>query len=437
MENLLRNIIMSMICAFGAYLFSSCGSRHADEDDALQFPDQKKCILSINIATIATRDAESSVREQINSFRIIIIGNDTVELNKKITTNTNASVFNYFLTWPTSAGEKKFYLFANEENVTDLQFEGNPIPPGLTQPIALESLLDTYKEGDVVTDFPELICFTPEYEIDDNGIVTLPYSSVYDINVINSAQDLDMYLVPAATKFTFNFYNYRLTSYPIILEGLSINEVNPMTYLFGRVGNEDKYKIVTGEKEPSYWVDWLAKVSKLSQNETGFSGNVNFNEKYGWIKYYSVPETNNDTQTHFFFAATGASGSTPPVNPIYIYGGKEDETDEETVEPYFVSLGPYYIPESKNILDVETGGDLTAPKQAYYLTINWKETEEDKEMPEFTNVEISNLPALFRNTNVIINIRLRQGDVEIYGEVADWSYKSKKGWATEGSAPNL
>ena len=436
MQSLFRNIIIGLIFCVTTLLLLSCGHTSSAREDLLHYKDEKICILSINISTIATRASESSVKEQINSFRIIMIGNDTVELNKKITQNTNAADFNYFLTLPTSFGKKKFYLFANEDNVNDLQFQENRIPPGMTAPISLTNYLESFKEGNLASEFSELIYFSPDYKT-DNNIISLPYSSVYEVNVTNSAQDIDMYLVPAATKFTFNFFNYRLTSYPIILEGLSINEVNPKTYLFGQVGREDYNKFVPGETEPSYWIDWLAKVSKLSQNEDGFSNNVNFNEKYGWIKDYSIPEYNNNTQTHFFFAATGASGTTTPVDPMLIYGGHEDETDEETIIPYVLTLGPYYIPESKNIIDPDTEGELSEGQQAYFLTIDWKESEEYKEMPEFTNVVISNLQALFRNTNIIINIRMRQGDVEIYAEIADWNSKSIKGWANEGSVPNL
>ena len=71
----------------------------------------------------------------------------------------------------------------------------------------------------------------------------------------------------------------------------------------------------------------------------------------------------------------------------------------------------------------------------YYLTFNFTDTRDNSPLELADEyLYIDNLNALFRNTFCIINVRLGQGDVDVYAEIADWNQKSIQGWVNEGQA---
>ena len=454
MKRIVRYIlpVIAALCAIG--LVSCTEKRYGGEPDG-NGSDRMLLVLHIMPVDAESVMSNAEVREMIGSLRIILLSDGIIECNQLIEFNGpgpfTASQFNYDFTWTTFAGKKSFYLIANEGSVTDgLQFQ---LPEGddgdlPEMPESLTELLNSYKavgkEGlgnaEAEDNCAELervlnsICFEPDYTA-DGGDLYLPYVSYY------SAEDVDaldikkgdflgeeapytLYLVPVATKFTFNFTNYRPND--VEINNITVSSANGANFLMARVG-EDDYKKLYGTSDdsstwlPYYWIDWLARVSEASHQNQDFDNNQNFNTKYGWISLYDTPDGDTPEPQTFITAETFRK-----VDKA-VKTGTEGEDEDGT--PGTLTLGSYYLPESLNI-DPETG------KLAYYITLGLHDvTQTEEDDPKFENQPIQNLNALFRNTRVIINVVLRQGNVRVYAEIAKWSEKSANGWVVEGPEP--
>ncbi|MCH5241980.1 MAG: hypothetical protein J1F67_06105 [Muribaculaceae bacterium] len=425
-----------------------------EEYDKSEYNEDKLYTVAINFSTTGTRASSSLVSERIKSFRIIITskvsnsqeeGSDVdgtpesseiVQLNKFVTEENLACAFNYYLLWHTDAGTKNFYLFANEESVGNLSYAN-----GSSSETSLSTLLNSYKAGTKVSDLKSILTsayFTPEYHIDDSGSIYLPYTSIYEgIEVTKPNDSLEMNLVPVATKFIFNFINYR-SNYVYVNE-ISIKSTNTENYLFANVGEKNMQMTLSGET--LYWVEWLAKISKLSHYNDSFGPNQSFNTLYGWIWDYQIP-TNEENNPYVFLASENQLSISGISYPEADENDDDNETEEAAGIPGKNTAGPFYVPESKlNLSQEYVSSDesdepvLVRETQKYYLTISLEEDSYNLDIPDFTEVEIDNLKALFRNTSVIINLVMRQGDIEIYGEIAPWNEQSVNGYVTEGNAP--
>lgn len=393
-----------------------------------------KQLFIIHLDVISGSRAAATA-EMINNLRIIMIDTDadTIEVNQLVTFDIPGGIpaanFPFDFTCYTNSGYKKFYLFANEDRVQDIMYaDGNT-----SRPSNLSDLFDSFKTGDenIVQLEAALnsVYFSPQYAADTNGSIYLPYSSVYDnvfvAEIPEKGEGLrstaEMFLVPVATKFCFNFTNSR--DYAVEVNGISLKSISSSNFLLGQVGSTDQSKTIPNVTGSFYWVDWLAQISKLSQQEPGYYPNLSFNEKYGWISDYSLPlETTTNIPQNYIFVGAQESFSVPGV------------LDGETGEAGVYTAGPFYVPESKNFLDPIT--NTISSYQVYYLTLLLIDSEDYKEAPDFTDVYIPNLKALFRNTNVNINVNMEQGEIDVYAEIAPWNQKSINGWVTEGSAPN-
>lgn len=428
-----------ILCAMSQLLSGSC----VGDDGACPTPpgleEEGLRQLAIHIAPVTTRaeSSEAEVTEMIRSLRIIMVhqqqnGTDSVEFNRLIVPSeagVRATDFQYDFIWYTPEGTKAFYLIANEASVT------------LSDGKSLSGLLDGYTAGSEPEETLSLalsdLYFAPQYEITD-GKIFLPYTSVYDpVEVGKRAfKEQNFFLVPVATKFSFNFVNKREA--PVRIKGISLEKANKTNYLFAKVGETDQQKKLPDSETPLYWVDWLAEISKLSASTSGFSENESFNDRYGWISDYEMP---NDDETDLEEAVFV---SKEEEDVFEVAGIGVDAAENASVS---LSKGPYYVPESCNPPDDDNSGgangsDTSAgsaadkPTQMYYLTIGLEDTVDGKTAPDFTHVAIPNLKALFRNTNVIIHISMSQGTVDVYAEIADWNYKSINGWVTEGQEPS-
>ena len=386
-------------------------------------------MLVLQISPLDSQTTDQVPVERVKTLRIIIINTDDeskvsiIECNRLIEDlpTTIASQLSYTLIWPTYEGKKDIYVIANEKSIVD---ENNK----LTLDIAETSNATDFKEE--IQDY----FFEPTYKIDekDNSIY-LPYTYYKDDleTKKNEVTNVAAYLVPVATKFIFNFTNKRDAA--VQVNSISLEAVNSQNYLFAKVNEPDINKTLSlpndVEKE-YYWVDWLAKVSELSHGYPGASLNQSFNEQYGWITEYDIPKEDK-LDTYFFVDSQNS----------FAVEGKDKGTNGGNM----VTAGPFYIPESKYIPYKEedtndnngttSTDDENSPQeqqQEYYLTMKLKDEDTDKQAPEFKGVAIPNLKALFRNTYVIINVNMSQGDVEIYAEIAPWHEKSAKGWVEEG-----
>lgn len=435
MNKVFNNLFLVLLFLLAGNIMSSCS--HSSDSPEENSSGKKRAYLKFNISPVSTRAGTSEYNEKIESLRIIIIdvGENIIECNHYVDLNDEnsepvfASSLKYEYTWPTTPGTKKVYLFANEESVGTVSYEAKE---GVTLPsdldTSLESILNSDElnagPADVYGDILESIYFSPSYTADTNGDYFLPYVSVYDNIVVGNMAEIEKeaYLVPVATKFTFNFVNMR--EYAINVKEISLYSANSSNFLFARVGSDDFTKTLPEETTELYWVDWLAEVSKLSQQNGGYSQNVNFNEKYGWITQYDLPASEPLPTQQFF--VVGDSWF-----PVYGVLDNVESTDNETPGKY--TAGPFYLPESRNFLN--PNDNTSTDDQAYYLTMVLEETAEYKEAPTFEKVKIPNLKALFRNTNVIINITMEQGTIDVYAQIADWTLKSINGYLIEGNVP--
>lgn len=467
-------MIAATVCAAG---LASCFHGSEPEEEA----DRMILMLRMMPVDADPVTSDSGVKEMIRSIRIILLsyggdeedngnsgnnGEGIIEYNQRIEFENPSAVsgFRYDFAWPTFAGKKSLYIVANEESVTEgvrfLPSDGGTLP-ALSG--SLTNLLDGYKAvgKDHLADpaaqascaelvhVLDAVAFKPAYTVED-GEVFLPYVSYYsaadDIEQLNikkgdyigAEAPFNLYLVPVATKFTFHFENYR--PHAVEINDITLSSAHSENFLMARVGEAD-YKKPFGDisTDPAvswqdyYWIDWLAKVSEASHNYPGADDNRDFNAKYGWISHYAIPDGNTPERKTFVQKTDQQRVAQAEVVP-------GDETDGI---PSTLTLGPFYLPESRNIarksqnnIGAETGSQETDSQQ-YYLTLGLHDvTHQSSEYdPKFEEQPIDNLEALFRNTHVKINVVLRQGNIRVYAEIAEWSPKSANGWVAEGPEP--
>lgn len=356
-----------------------------------------------------------------------MLNEDSVEMNKYIQVEVEGGIlatdFLYDFLWRTPAGSKTFYFIANEASVGNVQYTAG-LSSASTLPSDFSTLLDGFAVGSLsapVAEIMESVYFTPVYTVNESGNIYLPYTSTYSEVAVGDAdyQEIEMFMVPVSTKFTFNFLNYRPAG--VNVRGIEVSYINNDNFVFGNVGTTDFNKTIDGEQY--YWVDWLQKVSLMSASNSGFGPNTSFNTLYGWIADYSMPTTGSRIQV--------LMGQEDVFTvPSYTLENPQDPTSE--VVPGSIQAGPFYVAESENFI-VPGGTALTT--QRYFLSIDFEDLGENKTAPLFQEVAIENLQALFRNTAVIINISMMSGYVQVYSQIAPWNQQTINGWVTEGQAP--
>lgn len=428
-----------------------------DADPVTSDPGVKEMIRSIRIILLSYGGGEEDNGNNGNNGNSGNGENGIIEYNQRIVFENPSAVsrFRYDFAWPTFAGKKSLYIVANEESVTEgvrfLPSDDGTLPAFSG---SLTNLLDGYEAvgKDHLADQAaqescaelvrvlDAVAFEPVYTVDD-GEVFLPYVSYYSAaenekfnikkgDYIDAEAPFYLYLVPVATKFTFHFENYR--PHDVEINDITLSSAHSENFLMARVGEAD-YKKPFGRVSPDentwqdyYWIDWLAKVSEASHKHSGADDNRDFNAKYGWISHYAIPDGNAPEPQQFV------------EEPSYVKAADRTgvEDSEEDGIPGTLTLGPFYLPESRNIAGAKTGSQETDSQQ-YYLTLGLHDvTHQSSEYdPKFEEQPIDNLEALFRNTHVKINVVLRQGNIRVYAAIADWSPKSANGWVAEGPEP--
>ena len=429
-----------LACLCMTLLFGSCIFDYPSEieDGGGSLTDKNRVVLQINVKSLTASDSERPT-EKIKSLRVVIVGRgegetpDSIECNRLLDIpDVKAEGYSYIVMWSSKPGEKDIYVLGNEESMGD----------GLTD------ILDGYAEKTEAGDFATAIgeyTFSPEYTPDASGNIYLPYSYSYEgiqpkTGVVNT---INAWLVPVATKFIFNFVNNR--TYPVKVNGISMSYANRLSYLLARPGEDEIFKEYN--KQQLYWVDWLAEISKNSWNYPGYAGNEEYNGTVGWISDYSVPDP--DDREVFYFVKEDSADifEVPGATELEGDGADTGESDGNEHVAGKYSTPVYYLPESVNYTPL--GADLTGQnadqdsgngsglldEQRFYLTILLEDTG-GSTAPIFEDIAIPNLKALFRNTYVIINMTMSEGDIEVYAEIAPWNRKKANGWLNEGQAPS-
>lgn len=494
-------------------VMSSCIYDYYADGDGPGSGTEDKIHLVLHIRSLDTRTTSSGApTERIKSLRIIILNEEieasddgnagqpgedsenvnaddgntnrtsklSIEYNELIEFGTGyaSNGFDYMFIKQTIPGKKHFYFIANEESVKKIHFEGeigsDYEGKDLSEFLGAEKY-KVPKDGQDDTENRELpdateledllksVYFAPEYNIEninESNNIYLPYTTYYGGDEFKLLGKLDegqviekqMFLVPVATKFEFNFINNRTNPVEInnITVSTSTTEEKTVSddndtqttvvsaglakhnFLLAHVCDSDVQKKI--DTTSYYWVDWLDKVSKASWSNQPFDDNISFNDKYGWIKNYEIPAVAlTDRRDKVTFVSSPDDATKKIVSAV-------NKVDEQNPIPGELSLGPYYLPESRQeetYKVTDEGKEVTKKEQRYYLTLGLHdESQESSKDPKFEEVQISNLKALFRNTYVIINIKMSEGTVEAYAEIAPWNKKSINGWVTEGQAPS-
>lgn len=406
--------------------------------------DGSRTVLQISVRPLDASTDNNAPAELLKSLRVIIINKgDTeedpeaipqVEFNTYLQyTRLEAAGLRYSLSWPTMVGPKEIFVIANEESITaNLSEDADG-----SETRSITEVLDSYPESSDATDLQALLhgySFIPDYSIGSDNSIYLPYTYHYDNLIPNAGTvtPVHAWLSPVATKFIFNFTNYRDAG--VKVRGISMAYTNSENYLFARVG-EDQEFWESGD-DNIYWPDWLAGVSSESWNYPDFSPNEEFNKRVGWITQYSLPNPADYAQK-VFIEEDGPDIFTVPPGVTTV-----DSEGKETVKPGKYSTAIYYVPESINYTmpganDATEDGDATEQtEQVYYLTILLEDTKPGSTAPTFENVAVPNLNSLFRNTYVIVNMGMEEGDIEVFAEIAPWNEKTANGYVSEGNPPS-
>lgn len=380
------NIVHSaVVClaAFALLFMMACGS----QEESL--PDTTETALYLNIATMGlTRSeaAEMPDNEKMKSVRVIILHADgTVEHNQPFRLkDPQADKYILFKVKPDE--EKQIFLFANEESVSAV--EGVAAEGAADGHLTLTDFFNGYTEGasgfaDAVSD----LYFAPDYS-DGKPI---PMSSAYKIEVPAKGMVKEtLYLVRVATKYMVNFMNWR--GEEVTVDNFSIAKHADKNFLMAHVkDSEQNRKLFNGKT----WINWLKEVSDASSENDDYATT----EAAGWLKDYELPAQADNTKIYTHGAVTVGTPTVDVENP-------------DNSKPGAARNAPvFYLPESMNLKAGATDGE-----QEYTLTLNISGRDEP-----FV-CKLPNLKALFRNTNVVVDVTLYSStdiavDVIPYSEV--------------------
>ena len=365
MKKIFQHISKALFIILSVMSLQSCSGDYVifnnNEDSA---SDETTFILKVrNIS--ASVEGVINPLERINSLRVVMLGQDKdetgnetdnfkVEYNR-IFTSTIDSDGSYNVVMKTFPGLKKIFLFANEESVTDIKYEG--IESG-----EVSNLHELLEEAFIGAEGFESIINSVSFNLSPENLI--PYASYYEKELLKGTSDHEFYLVPAASKFTLKFNNRRSDN--VTFDSVDISSVAEENFLIAHVGENDLFKTFNQQSGKLYWIDWLRAVTEdMQENYPG--GEASAQETYGWISDYDLPDCN-----HTIF-------SSPSFEVMY----------GETVEKTF------YVPESRFF---DNNGEF----QDYSLSFNIKDNEEP------ILIKLPKLHALFRNTHVILNVTMRE-----------------------------
>lgn len=373
--NIIHSIVVCL-AAFALPFMVACSSQEESLPEEIS-----EAILHLNVEPIGQTRAGTATlpdNEKMHSVRVVVLDkNMTIEHNKYY--GLEDAQDRKFITLKVKPNEKKMiYLFANEESVSSVG--GVIIPGGGT---ALAAFFNSYtaERKDGFEAEVNKLYFAPDYT------KAIPMSSVYEIDFKEGREDYQFYLVRAATKFTCRFKNFR--SGTVTVNSISVSEIADKSYLMAHKTNLTMTFTEEGNSiSDLFWIDWLKKVSDESQMYP--EDNKTLVEKRGWIMDYDIPEE----AVQALITQTDLNLSVP----------KATDTDVNQEQG---TLHTFYLPESKNLIkpDEEPYGE-----QQYEMTLGL--TDEYGEQKSF-NFAFDNLKALFRNTNVVIDVIMYDREVVV------------------------
>lgn len=414
-----RHIIIGIgLLLCGLLGFVSC------TDESLELPREEEdgnhifLTFQATLAGVSTRAGEEPVADdRVKTLHIVIVSQGkeegtenaaadaawVVEHNQTVSWRSQLSNKYTFEVAPNS--RKRIYLIANESNDngknlvgangTPLNFSDEQFIPGATGQAPVDSYVFNVSSSNY--------SYTPS---------ALPMTALYEIDVPSLNKFADgkftypdpLYLVRAATKFSFKFTN-QSKKRDITVTGIDINGViTDQMYLMPRVNKNDKdkywvveetktdgnvtYKSLDLEKD---WIDWMGYEANASQSGTDNK----------WLTDYEVP--------------TSATATAKVTTSLEIPAATDAQPS-----PSAEASNAIYLPESKTVKDSNDPLQL----QEYSITVHTKEQaaggteEEEKTYPSKT---LPHLASLFRNTHVVVGFIFTNHSIECEVDVIPYS----------------
>lgn len=367
MKSISLHIPWCVIVSLIGFALTSCEdySVPAREPDDLA----GKVTLVLNAEVLgSTRAAELSDKEKMSSLRVVILHPDgIVEHNAHVDFGSALTEYSTQLFEVTPDERKTIYLISNEEGVD-----------------GLKTALDGFSAGD--SGFKTMIdgfVFVPDYD----GY-PIPLSSAYEVEVGDSFSEFRLYLVHAATKFSFTFHNRRRGA--VRVNGVSVSDVADRMFLMPRKRDLNMSFLESdGSTSDLYWIEWLRRVAEESEASPA---DKTLADKRGWIKDYDIPSTAVTRR----FASSPEEGIEIPAR-TYVNG---------TLVPGEADFPVFYLPECKNT----QAGNFTDDQE---YTMSFSLTDEYGLEKTFEGIAFDNLKALFRNTHVIVDVTLGESEIDV------------------------
>lgn len=385
---------------------SSCIYDYVDEEAAAGKTEDNRFTLYILLGILdgpKSRVEETPKEELMHSIRIVLLDSEgKVEFNKKFSYNEPVPESG-FIQIPTVKGQKQLFFFANEESVT---------LAGDTQR-SLTDLLDSYPAG---AEGFEAAVNAAAFSLAPGEPLLM--TSRYSLDAGRSGENnYTFYVVPAATKFTFNITNKRDDGATVIKK-IAIASLADINYVMPHVGAQYRnWENDDGTTTSLYWIDWLQRVVEETNKEPNNTNpdNLEVNRNRGWIDDYKLPDNPRPQHAPLTMFNGGPDGQGVSVAGASTNAEGEPVYGTET-------FGPYYATES---IFLNSNG-----KQEYTLQLEL--TDGTGKKPELSPRSLPFVPALFRNTHVVIDITFEMSYMHVYGEIKPWSENGPAyGWLTE------
>lgn len=375
MKIILRHIVRLVSALLLVGMPAACGT---ESDSIAESPaGDGTVMLVVNTGVIGPSRAGGSAawpeNELMKTLRIVILHADnTVEYNQTVDFGESPQAeYRKQLIKVRQNERKTVYLIANEGSI-----------PGVRD-------LDAFTKGTAgFRDYVDPLHFALD------GSSPLPMSAAYELEVREKAQECQFYLVRAATKFTFRFRNFR--DGPVKVNSISVSDIAGTTFLMPhKLQATMAFDEGDGTQSLLFWVDWLKRVSDESQEHPDDKGLA---DRRGWVMDYDIPATASATATR-----TEPQGIDIPACTA----------GTGVPQPGTARFPDFYLPESKH-LKAPANGEYG--EQEYTMTLRF--TDSDGKKQTFTE-PFDNLKALFRNTNVVVDVTL--GDSKIIVDVIPYT----------------
>lgn len=384
---------------------------YSPENDPV--PENNTVLLALHVAPVVSTRANADSREAMHSLRVVLLDMDNsgkVEYNRLVKEidvpefAAGLSDINYanrVEVIPTTPGNKKIFLIANEESVASVKnMDGS-----------LSDLLDSRPRGaDGFESMIKDVYFTPDFSKN----LVLSSSYMFSVRDNETRHEENFFLVHAAAKFEFSFEN--LLPSDLQIDELTVSSIAEDMFLMAHFDNnqisEEKnveWVDALGKPRKEYWIDWLKEVSDVTTanpKDTGDPGtdNETINATYGWIRDYYVP----------------MPAAHQPISMLP--DGSTEIIPVSTAVNPVKTLPVVYCPESKNITD----GDNVKQKYSFSLKMtnldpNVAGNDKVREFRDIaltdysdgTGSSVENLQTLFRNTHVKVAVTISKPGEEI------------------------